>query len=66
MSQEKLLKWAEDHVYYRKGYSGKHYSEFVCHIMNMFDKRVDECDCCCEWASPYGWVPEDGCKIHDR
>ena len=20
----------------------------------------------CDWTYPYGWVPEDGCPVHDR
>jgi hypothetical protein len=60
-----ILKWAEDDAYLVKGYTGKHYSPFVRHIMNMFDKRVHRDIYCCEWISPYGWMPEAGCPEHD-
>ena len=62
-TQSNLEKWAERHAYYRDGYTGKHYSEFVCHIMNRFDKRVRNCPC--EWTSPYGRVISADCKLHD-
>lgn len=58
-----IQEWAEKHVYYVKGYSGKHYSLFVCHIMNMFDKRVRNCEC--EWVHPYGLLISADCKEHD-
>ena len=62
---DKLLEWAEKQAYYKEGYSMPHYSPFVCHIMNLLDKRVRECNCVCEWVSPYGFVPEAGCSKHD-
>lgn len=40
MKQTELLKYAESHAYYKKGYAGKHYPAEVCHNMNMFDERV--------------------------
>lgn len=58
-----LKKWAEDHAYYKKGFTGKHYSKFVCHIMNMFDERVRSCEC--EWHAPYGLVISADCELHD-
>ena len=24
-----------------------------------------DCGHACDWAQPYGWVPEDGCPVHD-
>ena len=24
-----------------------------------------DCGCACGWTYPYGFVPEDGCQIHD-
>lgn len=24
-----------------------------------------KCDNACSWQQPYGWVPEDGCPVHD-
>jgi hypothetical protein len=56
-----LLEWAEKNVYYQKGFAGKHYPPFVCHILNMFDKRVHDD---CRWISPYGFMPEAGCAKH--
>lgn len=67
--QTKLLKWAESHVYYKKGLSGKHYPAIVCHQMNMFDERVrvhekhnDGLNC--KWLEPYGFVPDGDCPLH--
>lgn len=67
--QEKLLKWAESHVYYKKGLTGKHYPAIVCHNMNMFDERVrvheeKQDGYICTWEAPYGFVPEAGCPYH--
>lgn len=61
--QGNLEEWAEKHVFYKKGFSGKHYSEFICHIMNMFDKRVRGCEC--EWYAPYGRVISADCEKHN-
>lgn len=55
MSQDKLLAWAESHK------KGNTYSPYVCHIMNMLDKRVHND---CMWVSPYGFVPEASCEKH--
>lgn len=63
--QEQLLKWAEGQAYYRKKYSGKHYSPYVCHVMNTLDRRVHNNEYMCVWQSPYGFVPEAGCPQHD-
>ena len=64
---QKLQEWAIANSYLVKGDTGRHYSPFVCHIMNMFDKRVHRGDdYCCEWVSPYGWMPEAGCPLHDE
>ena len=64
-----MVEWAEKNSTINK-YGSKEYSEFVCHNMNMFDVRVrlhreakDEWNC--EWVSPYGFVPEAGCPVHD-
>ena len=62
-SQDILEAWAEENTYTVKGYTGKHYSPFVCNIMNMLDKRVRNCEC--EWAAPYGRVISADCKEHD-
>lgn len=62
-TQSNLEKWAEDNGYFKKPYAGKHYSPFVCHIMNMFDKRVRYCEC--EWLAPYGLVVSADCEKHD-
>ncbi len=24
-----------------------------------------DCGHACDWAQPYGWVPENGCPVHD-
>ena len=24
-----------------------------------------DCGHACDWAQPWGWVPEDGCPVHD-
>lgn len=40
------------------------YSPFVCHVMNTLDSRAHG-PCECQWVSPYGWVPEAGCREHD-
>ena len=62
-TQDNLVKWADDNCHAVKGYSGKHYSPFICHIMNMFDTRVRNCEC--EWIAPYGRVISADCKEHD-
>lgn len=59
-----MLAWAEENAKTNK-FGSKEYSPFVCHIMNMFDKRREECTSECMWVSPYGWVPEAGCPTHD-
>lgn len=60
-----LMKWAESCVYYKPPYTGKHYSPFVCHVMNLFDERARGKNCMCGWVSPYGFVPEADCPEHD-
>lgn len=62
-TQAQLETWAENNAHYKKGYTGKHFSQFVCHIMNMFDRRVRSCEC--EWISPYGRVISADCELHD-
>lgn len=67
--QSELLEYAESHVYYKEGFSGKHYSAEVCHNMNMFDERVriheEKHDgYICAWEEPYGFVPEASCPLH--
>jgi len=59
-TQAKLLEWADSAATYRKGYTGKHYNAFVCHTMNMLDKRVHRDTHICEWVVPYGFVAEAG------
>ncbi len=68
--QQILLEWAEKQAYYRKGYVGKQYSPFLCHTMNVLDERVRLHETkgdgyICKWESPYGFVPEAGCPLHD-
>lgn len=63
--QDQLLAWAEGQAFYRKNYSGKHYSPYVCQVMNMLDNRVHDDDFMCVWQAPYGFVPEAGCPSHD-
>lgn len=58
-----MVEWAEKQAYYKNGFTGKHYSPFVCHIMNMFDERVKNCEC--EWYAPYGLVISADCELHD-
>lgn len=74
--QSELLEWAEKHIYYKKGFTGKHYPLVICHNMNMFDERlrwsvekgiIIECKdmgYLCEWAAPYGFVPDVDCPRH--
>ena len=31
----------------------------------MSDDEHPDCGQMCGWQWPYGWVPEDGCPIHD-
>lgn len=61
LSQPEWLEWAEKQVYYKKGFTGKHYRPFTCHIMNMFDKRVHDD---CEWSAPFGFVASVDCPEH--
>ena len=67
--QTRLMEWAERQAKYREGHPTKYYSPFVCHIMNMFDKRVrlhekKGDDYICKWEAPFGFVPECGCPFH--
>ena len=59
-----LDEWAETNSYTNE-YGTKCYGPFVCHIMNLFDKRVHKDTYRCEWVAPYGFVPEAGCPVHD-
>lgn len=59
-----IQKWAESHATINE-YGYPVYSQFVCHIANLFDERARDTGCACEWVSPYGFVPEDGCEKHD-
>jgi hypothetical protein len=56
--------WADQNATVNQ-FGSKEYSRFVCHIMNLFDPRAHECSGECCWVSPFGWVPEAGCSIHD-
>lgn len=58
-----LDKWAEYNSKFNQ-YGTKEYGPFVCHIMNLFFKK--ECNFSCGWVSPYGFVPEAACDIHDK
>jgi hypothetical protein len=58
------IAWADRHAT-TNSFGSKEYSDFVCHIMNLFDPRVGECRNECAWVAPFGWVPEAGCAIHD-
>jgi hypothetical protein len=60
-----LLQWAEKNSYPNE-FGAKVYSPFVCHVMNLFDKRVHYGEHDCLWVSPYGFVPMAGCPLHDR
>lgn len=37
-----------------------------CHRNTEWHPNGVECDNKCHYAEPYGFVPESGCKIHDR
>jgi len=62
--EKKLSDWAEANSRINE-FGTREYPAFVCYIMNMFDKRVHHDEYNCEWVSPYGWVPEGGCPLHD-
>ncbi len=59
--------WLREHesefFSYRDGYTGKHYTAWYCHLMNIFDQRYHACDC--EYEPPYGLVISGGCPTHD-
>lgn len=53
---------------YKKAKCGEHsriWSQEECNEMNLTDPRVHEDEFWCHWVSPYGFVPEAGCPIHD-
>ena len=40
------------------------YSEWFCKFMNVINPNLGNyCDC--QWVSPYGFVPECDCPLHD-
>lgn len=41
------------------------WSEPWCDAMNDLDPRVHDDEFMCQWAAPYGFVPEAGCPKHD-
>src|SRR5262249_25651842 len=41
------------------------WSQQTCDRMNKTDPRVHDDGFCCKWTSPYGFVPEAGCPLHD-
>lgn len=69
MNQVELLKYAESHVYYKKGFTGKHYPYAVCQNMNALDERVkvhkkNKDGYICQWEEPFGFAPEADCPLH--
>lgn len=67
-TDHRMVAWAEQHATINE-YGTKCYGPFVCHIMNLFDRRVhrnnDKEPYECKWVAPYGFVPEAGCPDHD-
>ena len=59
-----LVKWADSQATLNR-FGSKEYSQFVCHIMNLFDSRAHRRECECAWVAPYGFVIEGGCSEHD-
>lgn len=53
---------------FEKATCGEHtriYSPEYCGEMNKTDSRVHDDEYWCHWQSPYGFVPEAGCPLHD-
>jgi len=64
VTQDSLFAWAAENSTTNR-FGSTEYPKFVCHIMNLFDPRVRQCENECCWEAPFGWVPEAGCAIHD-
>lgn len=41
------------------------YPVWFCYAMNLLDGEANS-GCGCHWASPFGFVIEEGCSIHDE
>jgi hypothetical protein len=68
MSKPELVmspaEWAERHSRLNE-FGSRHYSPGICVTMNMIEDTIPKCGFACEWVSPYGFVPEAGCPVHD-
>lgn len=54
--------WAEANSRINE-FGTKTYDRGVCSAMNIIEHN--KCGYYCEWVSPYGFVPEEGCPEHD-
>lgn len=54
--------WAEANSRLNE-FGSRHYNPGICVTMNMIEPTT--CGFECEWVSPYGFVPEAGCPVHD-
>jgi len=36
------------------------------HDLLSYEDLADKCDCECHFTKEYGFVPEAGCKVHDK